>query len=124
MISIFTKLTGMLILGITLLVGAGASANAGAVNGAKQGFYRIHAGYTNSFQISFWAGEKAEVGVIGDGVTNIDLYVYDSYGNLVAWDENVTDKCYVKWLPRYTETYTIKLVNRGRVYNEYRLLTN
>jgi hypothetical protein len=124
MISKFNKLIGMLILGIALVAGSGASAHAGAVDGAKSGFYRLNAGYYNTFRISFWAGELAEVGVIGDGATNVDLYIYDSYGNLVAWDENHTDKCYVKWVPRYTETFTIKLVNRGGVYNDYRLMTN
>jgi hypothetical protein len=53
-----------------------------------------------------------------------DLYVYDENGNQVAADDDLTDECFVSWVPRWTGVFTIRIVNRGSVYNRYRLTTN
>jgi hypothetical protein len=66
----------------------------------------------------------AIVTVQGDGDTDLDLYVYDEFGNRVAADEGPTDHCSVIWTPRWTGTFTIKVVNRGALSNRYRLRTN
>ena len=66
----------------------------------------------------------AEVVVSGDGDTDLDLYVYDSNGNLIAKDDDYTDGCYVRWRPSWTGRFIIKIVNRGPVYNKYVLMTN
>lgn len=66
----------------------------------------------------------AEVGIIGDGDTDLDLYVYDENGNIIESDENYSGDCYVSWIPRRTGTFLVKVVNRGKVYNNYTLVTN
>ena len=76
------------------------------------------------YTASFIANELAEVLVSGDGDTDLDLYVYDSNGNLIAKDTDYSDDCYVRWVPAWTGRYTIRIVNRGPVYNRFVILTN
>lgn len=101
-----------------------AGQHRGAVNGPRYKVTSVNANSTDRYVISFYAGQRAEVGVSGDGDTDLDLYVYDSNGNLIGSDTDYTDDCYVSWTPRWTGSFTIKVVNRGRVYNRYVLVTN
>lgn len=96
----------------------------GAVNGPRSGAFTVYGGCYNDFDVSFVKGYVAEVLVSGDGDTDLDLYVYDSNGNLIVSDTDYTDDCYVSWVPRWTGRYTIRVVNRGPVYNNYVILTN
>ncbi len=62
--------------------------------------------------------------VEGDGDTDLDLYIYDANGNLIVADEDYTDYCICDFRPYVTSQFTIKIVNRGSVYNRYHLLSN
>lgn len=97
---------------------------AGAVGGPKYGEYRLSANRYRNFTVSFHAGQTARVVISGDGDTDLDLYVYDAFGNLVASDDDNLDDCIVSWTPRWTGRFTIKVVNRGIVYNDFVLATN
>ena len=96
----------------------------GAVNGPSRTYEIVDGNSTDTYHISFIAGYIAEILVSGDGDTDLDLYVYDSNGNLIASDSDYTDNCYVRWVPAWTGRYIVKVVNRGPVYNRYVLLTN
>lgn len=96
----------------------------GAVNGPSRTVEYVNGNSSDSYSISFVANYLAEVFVSGDGDTDLDLYVYDSNGNLIAKDDDYLDDCYVRWVPAWTGRFIIKIVNRGPVYNKYILLTN
>lgn len=96
----------------------------GAVNGPSRTVEYVNGNSTDTYQISFVAGYLAEILVSGDGDTDLDLYVYDSNGNLIAQDSDYSDDCYVSWVPAWTGRFIVKIVNRGPVYNKYVLLTN
>lgn len=96
----------------------------GAVGGAKYGEYKVASRSTDSFTIKFWANERATIIVSGDGDTDLDLYVYDERGNLIASDEDYSDDCVVNFVPKWTGQFIIKVVNRGNVYNRYAIGTN
>lgn len=96
----------------------------GAVSGPNEHPDRVKARTTDSYRIAFRGGEAARVAVIGDGDTDLDLYVYDENGNAIASDTDGTDRCVVEWVPRWTGTFTVRIANLGNVYNEYVLLTN
>lgn len=96
----------------------------GAVGGPQYAEGRVYSNSSKEYTCRFWAGELAEVGVIGDGDTDLDLYIYDSNDNLIAYDSDYTDQCYCRWVPAWTDTFRIKIVNRGSVYNEFVLVTN
>ena len=96
----------------------------GAVGGPCKDYAAVKAYSTYTWTCSFIANRLAEVAVYGDGDTDLDLYIYDSNGNLIASDTDYSDDCYVSWVPRWTGKYYIKIVNRGGVYNRYVILTN
>ena len=96
----------------------------GAVNGPSKHYDSVNGNSTDTYQISFVAEYLAEILVSGDGDTDLDLYVYDSNGNLIASDTDYSDDCYVCWVPKWTGKFIVKIVNRGPLYNRYVILTN
>lgn len=96
----------------------------GAVGGPCKDYAAVNAYSAYTWTCSFVASRLAEVAVLGDGDTDLDLYIYDSNGNLIASDTDYSDECYVSWVPKWTGKFYIKIVNRGGVYNRYVILTN
>ena len=103
---------------------AQAEGTRGAVGGPKYDYGTVYARNYTYYHCKFWDNEIAEVAVSGDGDTDLDLYVYDENGNLITSDTDYTDDCYVRFVPRWTGTFAIKIVNRGGVYNNYVIATN
>jgi len=99
-------------------------ATRGRVGGPGERYSYVFGFSNDYYDINFIAFELAEIAVRGDGDTDLDLYVYDSNGNMVAKDDDYTDRCYVSWVPLWTGRFTVKIVNRGPILNNYRLLTN
>ena len=83
---------------------------------------KVLAGYTDTWTYTFRANSEARVTVEGDGDTDLDLYIYDENNNLITKDEDNIDYCICTWTPKWTGTFKIKIVNRGSVYNRYRLM--
>ncbi len=79
---------------------------------------------TNIYHWTFVGRELEVLFVSGDGDSDIDLYVYDENGNLVAKDDDYSDDCLVRFTPRWTGRFTIKVVNRGKYANRYTIGTN
>lgn len=96
----------------------------GAAGGEKYGVHRVSGNDYDVFYVKFWGNEYAEVMLLGDGDTDLDLYVYDESGNLVGKDIDNSDACYVSWYADKTQEYKIKVKNLGSVYNEYEIATN
>lgn len=96
----------------------------GAVGGPKEGYYKLPAGSTHTYEIQVYGRELFEIAVSGDGDTDLDLYVYGAGGKLVAKDDDYSDDCYLKMYPNYSGYYIVKVVNRGNVYNRYMIVTN
>lgn len=99
-------------------------AQRGNINGPSRDYAAVNGNSRLDYTASFVANQLAEVLVSGDGDTDLDLYVYDSNGNLIASDTDYSDDCYVRWVPAWTGRYTIRIVNRGPVYNRFVILTN
>src|SRR5437763_741463 len=97
-----------------ILIGSVAPTLAGASGGPKEGVYTISGNSYQTFTVTFRGGEEAQVALKGDGNADLDLYIYDEYGNLVASDDDDTATCYVSWTPRWTARFTIKVVNQSR----------
>ena len=75
------------------------------------------------YKIVFVADNKdpnkkyAEFAVIGDGSTDIDIYVLDADGKEVASDTSPSDLAHVRWVPGKTQEFTIKVRNLGNQDN-------
>ncbi|MEM7455732.1 MAG: hypothetical protein AAF456_15370 [Planctomycetota bacterium] len=82
---------------------------------------RVEAYTTDVYNINFVAGVPSGLTVDGDGDTDLDLFIYDPYGNLVAWDDDYTDYCICNFVPQYNGTYTVKIKNLGSVWNAYHM---
>ncbi len=96
----------------------------GALGGPKRAITEVKAFGTDVITVQFRGAESAVVGISGDGDTDLDLYVYDENGNLVASDTGGADDCKVRFYPKRNGVFKIKIKNLGNVYNRYTLVTN
>ncbi len=60
----------------------------------------VEAYTANVYRVSFYGGELARVRVVGDGDTDLDVYVLDEHGNEIASHTDYTDNCEAIWQPR------------------------
>ena len=96
----------------------------GAVGEQKYSLDMISAYSTDTYKIQFKENQKARVQVTGVGLTDLDLYIYDNNGNLITSDTSDSDNCECVWTPQWTGEFTIRIKNRGGMYNLYYLQTN
>ena len=94
------------------------------VASAQGSLFRLFPGRVQTFTAMVYGGQLARVEVRGDRDprADLDLYVYDAYGNLVAVDDDSTNFCIGQWVPNFTGVVTIRVVNHGWVYDDYNLL--
>src|SRR5436305_1740890 len=116
-----SKLAAALVVG-TLALAAPSVADARPLGGAVHKLDIVLANATDTHEVTLVAGRAVTVMAIGDGDTDLDLFVYDPAGNLVGSDTDLTDTCLVKVNPRVDGKYTIKVKNLGRVGNRYALV--
>jgi hypothetical protein len=109
---------------VAVVAVVGGAVEAGARRGPQFDVKRAPANGSVTYTVDFVGGEPARINLRGDGDTDLDLYVYDENGNLVGSDVGPTDRATVAWSPRWTGPFTIRVVNLGNVYNEYRITTN
>lgn len=96
----------------------------GARGGPRTANDCVLARSTDLYTITFRGGEDAVVSVIGDGDTDLDVYVYDENGHLLVSDRGYSDRALVAWRPIWTGPFLIEIRNLGLVYNCYGLATN
>lgn len=96
----------------------------GAVGGFKYSISWVDADAYVFYHVQFRGGEPAIVTIIGDGTTDLDLYIYDAKDNLVAKDTGSGDDCQCTFFPQWTSSYIIRIVNKGSSQNTYVFRTN
>ena len=97
---------------------------AGAVGGPVSHRDTVSPFKTDVFQVVFEGEQRANIRIEGDHSTDLDCFVYDSNGNVIASDTDFTDYCVLSWTARWTGKYRVKIRNHGKNYNEYHLTTN
>jgi hypothetical protein len=74
------------------------------------------------YTVEFKGQQRACAIAIGNGNTYMGLYIYDIYGNCVAWDDEgmpqTCDDLAVEWWPRQDAAYVIELHNNGLLSNK------
>lgn len=96
----------------------------GATCGCKIGYYRAQAGDVHRYTISFRGNELAELLIVGDGYSDLDVAIYNQYGKLVKSDNGSSTRAYASWYPSTTAPYMIEVSNVGSNVSTYRLTTN
>ena len=81
-------------------------------------------GQRQSYVVTFLGREPALVRVAGNTQSNLNLYIYDEYDNLIASDTNPTDLGTALWTPPRTGKFRIEVRNLGSNRNTYWLVTN
>lgn len=116
-------------LAVALLVTfTSAPADAGAVGGPKR--FRGTLGGKDKVDIhyvTFKGGEEARIDVEVEGKNaDVNLRVIDTVTDrVVAEDRRADDDCFVRFTPRETRKYAIKLINvREKVRPRYTMKTN
>src|SRR5262245_57779927 len=94
------------LLALVLLAGT-SPCFARAQAGAKRWSAKVPANDKVVYHIAFKAGETAEFAILGDGDTDVDIFVYDQAGNLVVADVGLTDMGLVRWRPDQDQVYRI-----------------
>lgn len=98
------------------------SAKADPVGGRKVTYETVEARDVDVYTVHLYGKEETLITVLGDGDTDLDLYVYDEFGNLLASDIRLGDRCAVAVRPRWNGPVKIRIVNRGNVHNDYRMV--
>jgi hypothetical protein len=105
---------------------AGTAAHAGRLPGPLQPPHKdsVNAGETDVYTMTFRGDEEAIIVAKGDLDTVLVLEVRDEGGNLIAWDNDRRPPCVVRFTPRWTGRFTVRVINTGTVYNNYTIETN
>jgi len=109
---------------IALIEDAEAEGSRGRIGGSVRQLSRLPGGYSDSYQIPYYGGVLAELAIVGDGDSNLDVLVTDENGNTICYDVSYTDKVYCDWVPAWNGYFNVLVENRGRTRNSYYLLTN
>ena len=87
------------------------ASQASPIGGEKVGSGVVGAFTTDIYNVSLYGGEMAMVVVSGDTDTDLDLYVYDAYGRLIASDTDYTDQCIVRFRAPQTGSYQLVIAH-------------
>ena len=86
----------------------------------RGGYYRVYARDTDQFTIYLARGHN-DIVVTGDGSTDLDLYVYDGDGDRFDSAGNSDDEKVCLNVNR-AGYFTVRIVNRGTIANDYQLI--
>jgi hypothetical protein len=80
---------------------------------------------TRFYTLEFKGGQRSVVFATGKGESRLGLYVYDTHGNCIAWDDEgnlaTPDDCVVEWTPAKDGFYTVEIRNGGPATNKMRV---
>jgi hypothetical protein len=107
-----------------LLLACDTLADAGRFGGPGIDVSRAQAYASVWYTDTFEGGRLASVSIVGDGDTDLDLFVYDEHGTCVARGIGLSDCESVSFVPRFTGRFRIEVRNLGSVWNEFTLRTN
>jgi hypothetical protein len=96
----------------------------GAAGGPKEGGSVVAAGSVAVYSAVFRPNELAEVLVVGDGSTVLDIFIYDAAGKLLLRTDVNTFDAYLNWVPRSAVSVDIVVKNWGNRPNRFQIFTN
>ena len=100
------------------------SIDRGSARGPRQLYGQVTPNSRREHTVEFRGGEPAVIYVSGDGESDLDLFVYDEAGQLVASATGPRDECVVRWQPERQGRFRIEVRNLGTASNWYWMATN
>lgn len=98
-------------------------AHAGTVYGPFHPRVQMIAAHgVREYTFTYWGSETAAV--LADANGDVDIYVFDSRGNLVTFDDELDWIPLCEWTPSRRQVYTIQIVNRENYPVQFDLDTN
>ncbi|MDR1315001.1 MAG: hypothetical protein LBQ12_15245, partial [Deltaproteobacteria bacterium] len=85
---------------------------------------RVNPYATDVYRVRYRGGETARATVTANGRYDIDLYIYNSAGNLVTYDNDSTSIGICAWTPSRTRDYYLNVKNTTSRYVSYLIYTN
>lgn len=113
------NLFATLILSTLTLFGSVAVADPTGGTFTDRDVLRVGAATRYSFMLN--SNEVSAVRVAGEGDGDIDCFLYDDNGNLVASQVDTIDGCYLVVTPRWTGTFRLIAKNNGAESSVYSL---
>ena len=102
-----------------------AESDKGMLTGPVYSISGIRAGGNDTYPgLAFQGGAYAEIYVEGEGVSDLNLYVFDEKDRLVCSDTDISDIAYCGWRPASSASFTVSVENTGSAANSYSLMTN
>jgi hypothetical protein len=92
--------------------------------GAAHHSDRLRPHSTDVYKVRFKAGFLARATVVADYGQDVDLFVFDNSGNLVAYDNSIGSTGACHWVPGETSEYSLRVANTSGLSVDYSLFTN
>lgn len=108
-----------------LIADVEAEGSRGSIYGS--GYYDgyIGGGQNLYYDEAFYGGEQAVITLQGHHPSDIDLWVYDEFGNLVCSSTGYSSYESCSWTPRWTGDFTVRVENEGHARGtDFTLWTN
>ena len=81
-------------------------------------------GASEVWTLTFFGGDYAELAILGDGKSNLDLLVTDAKDNQICVDKGSSDTAFCGFTPRENGDFKVAVTNSGTAPETYALLTN
>jgi hypothetical protein len=101
-----------------------ASSRGTAVGEGGEHRDRVNPYATDVYRVRYRGGELARATARADGRHDIDLYVYNEYGNLIAFDDGLGSIGVCIWTPTSTSDYFLNVKNVTGSQVSYVIYTN
>ncbi|MDR3153759.1 MAG: hypothetical protein LBW85_05675 [Deltaproteobacteria bacterium] len=85
---------------------------------------RVNPNTTDIYTVRYNGNELARTTVVAEENADLDLYVYDSAGALVAYDNDPTGIGICVWMPQRTDDFRIRVKNMTGGFVHYLIFTN
>jgi hypothetical protein len=103
---------------------AQAETSRGRIGGAVSWLSKLNAGKMDIWEVPFYGNSYAEIAVVGDGDSNLDMVLTDENGNVICYDTSRSDQVYCDFVPAWDGYFYVAVENTGGSRNSYYLLTN
>ena len=118
-----THILGAAVVGIASLMLSVPSAEAGRLGGPMTETLIVPARQSVFMDMTFVAGEQTVVTVAGNGVTNLELFVYDADGHIIV-GAGLYDRKTARIDVYRTGSFRVEVRNLGPIDNAALLTTN